>query len=191
MTRAVTVYFLGDWYYKYNRLEGEFIGKYGKVRFILRDKLETTYFLYCFHISSSVSVHSSLNWSNMKTVWWWDLLNLHFWLRATFCQCFEILPDKLSVLRETWYPPVFLISARGRSWALSACRRRAVSLCVGGHDLSPAAGSLPCWEVTCRSWGVKESTREGEQRTMGREGAMGRWQRKRFTDKFFIISELF
>lgn len=87
-----------------------------------------------------------------------------------------------------WYPPtpVFLISAWGWSWALSACRRWAVSLCVGGHDLSPAAGSLPCWKVTCRSWGVKESTSEGKQSTMGRGGARRRWQKKLIeTDKYF------
>ncbi len=39
-------YLLGVWHYRYIRQEGEFIGKYIMVRFILRDKPEM-YFLYC------------------------------------------------------------------------------------------------------------------------------------------------
>lgn len=37
------------------------------------------------------------------------------------------------------------------------------SLCGGGRDLSPAAGSLPCWMVVGRSSGVKGLTSEGNQ----------------------------
>lgn len=96
-----------------------------------------------------------------------------FWSGPPLLLCWSPPPDPRWIVgdeRCAMSSCVLNLRLRPRLSSFSACRIRAASLCAWGRDLSPAAGDLPCCEVTCRRPGTKWTTSEGKQRRMGTRG---------------------